>query len=49
MFALKDERTNDWARMLNGNRFVYSMRHTAKIAARILAKHHKTRYRVVDA
>lgn len=49
MFALKDERTRDWARMINGQRFVYSGRREAHIAARILSKHHRTTYRVVDA
>lgn len=49
MFALKDEHTHDWARMINGQRFIYSSRSTAQIAARILAKHHKTHYVVTDA
>ena len=49
MFALKDERTRDWARMNSGQRFIYSSRATAQIAARILAKHHRTHYVVTDA
>ena len=49
MFALKDEHTRDWARMNSGQRFIYSSRSTAQIAARILAKHHRTHYVVTDA
>lgn len=39
MYALK-LRNGDWARMSNGQRFVYSSRELAKRAARALAKTH---------
>lgn len=48
MFALVTS-SGDWARMRNGQRFIYSSRSTAQIAARILGKHHGVTYRVVDA
>lgn len=47
MFALVDS-TGEWARMRNGQRFVYSSRATARLAAKVLHKIHG-KLEVVDA